>query len=154
MYYKTLVTPPTPSDLLAWCEARTAWLRDVIEALVRLESPSTDKAAVDRCGAELTRRLEAIGGTIRRLDGGARGDHIRAEFSGGARHVLLLGHFDTVWPVGQLERMPIREEAGRLRGPGIFDMKAGIGVAMLAVRALRELALADAASRHDAVDDR
>ena len=144
MYYKTLVTTSTPSDLLAWCEARGAWVRALIERLVGLESPSTDKAAVDRCGAELTRRLEAIGGTIRRLDGGARGDHIRAEFPGVGRHVLLLGHFDTVWPVGQLDRMPIREDAGRLHGPGIFDMKAGIGVAMLAVRALRELSMSDA----------
>ena len=58
--------------------------------------------------------------------------------------VLLLGHFDTVWPVGQLERMPLHEETGRLHGPGVFDMKAGIGVAMLAVRALRELSPADA----------
>jgi glutamate carboxypeptidase len=55
--------------------------------------------------------------------------------------VLLLGHVDTVWPCGQLERMPLREEAGRLHGPGVFDMKAGIAVAMLAVRALRELSL-------------
>jgi glutamate carboxypeptidase len=55
--------------------------------------------------------------------------------------VLLLGHFDTVWPSGQLERMPLREEAGRLHGPGVFDMKSGIAVAMLAVRALRELSL-------------
>ena len=55
--------------------------------------------------------------------------------------MLLLGHFDTVWPVGQLDRMPLREEGGRLHGPGVFDMKAGIGVAMLAVRALRELSV-------------
>ena len=144
MYYKTVVTPTTPSDLLAWCETRGAWLREAIETLVALESPSTDKAAVDRCGAELTRRLEAIGGTVHRLDGGARGDHIRADFTGAGRRVLLLGHFDTVWPVGQLDRMPIREEAGRLHGPGIFDMKAGIGVAILAVHALRELAISDA----------
>lgn len=140
------MTPTVSSDLLAWCEARRAWLRETIETLVGLESPSTDKAAVDRCGAELTRRLEAVGGIVTRLGGGGRGDHVRAEFTGSGRRVLLLGHFDTVWPVGQLERMPLREEAGRLHGPGIFDMKAGIGVAMLAVRALGELALPDAPS--------
>ena len=138
------MTPTVSSDLLAWCEARRGWLRETIETLVGLESPSTDKAAVDRCGAELSRRLEAFGGAVTRLGGGARGDHIRAEFAGSAHRVLLLGHIDTVWPVGQLERMPLREEAGRLHGPGIFDMKAGVGVAMLAVRALRELALPDA----------
>jgi glutamate carboxypeptidase len=119
-------------------------LRETVETLVGLESPSTDKTAVDRCGAELSSRLEALGGTVTRLDGGPRGDHVRADFAGSATRLLLLGHFDTVWPVGQLDRMPLREEGGRLHGPGVFDMKAGIGVAMLAVRALRELTLPDA----------
>jgi glutamate carboxypeptidase len=125
-------------SLLAWCQAEQAWLRDTIEALVRLESPSTDKAAVDRCGGELATRLEAMGARVTRLAQPERGDHVRAEFGDGRPRVLLLGHFDTVWSVGQLNRMPLREEAGRLHGPGVFDMKAGIGVAMLAMRAIRE----------------
>jgi glutamate carboxypeptidase len=125
-------------SLLAWCQAEQAWLRDTIEALVRLESPSTDKAAVDRCGGELATRLEAIGARVTRLAQPEHGDHVRAEFGDGRPRVLLLGHFDTVWSVGQLDRMPLREEAGRLHGPGVFDMKAGIGVAMLAMRAIRE----------------
>jgi glutamate carboxypeptidase len=124
------------SDFLAWCAAERGWIRETIEALVRLESPTTSKAAVDRCGDELSARLAALGATVRRINGGTRGDHIVAEFPGDERHVMLLGHFDTVWPVGQLEAMPLREEDGRLHGPGIFDMKAGIGVAMLAMRAL------------------
>jgi glutamate carboxypeptidase len=138
------VTTSDSPDLLAWCEAQRGWLRETIETLVGLESPSTDKAAVDRCGAELGARLEALGAEVVRIDGGPRGDHIRADVAGSAARVLLLGHFDTVWPVGQLDRMPLREEGGRLYGPGVFDMKAGIGVAMLAVRALRELKLPDA----------
>jgi len=138
------VTPSDSSDLLAWCEAQRGWLRETIETLVGLESPSTDKAAVDRCGAELASRLAALGAEVSRIDGGPRGDHIRADVAGSTARVLLLGHFDTVWPVGQLHRMPLREEGGRLHGPGVFDMKAGIGVAMLAVRALRELRLPDA----------
>jgi len=113
-------------------------LIDTVETLVRLESPTTDKAAVDRCGAELASRLGAIGGRVTRLPRGERGDHLLAEFGCGASQILLLGHFDTVWPVGQLERMPLRHQAGRLHGPGIFDMKAGIGIAMLATRALLE----------------
>ena len=133
------MTTTGPSDLLTWCEARRAWLRETIGALVQLESPSTDKTAVDRCGQELRTRLKALGGMVERIDGGQRGDHIRADFAGSAEPVLLLGHFDTVWPVGQLERMPLREEAGRLHGPGVFDMKAGIAVSMLAIWALREL---------------
>jgi glutamate carboxypeptidase len=135
------VTPSDSSGLLAWCEAQRGWLRETVETLVGLESPSTDKPAVDRCGAELRSRLGALGAEVTRIDGGPRGDHIRADVAGAPGRVLLLGHFDTVWPVGQLQQMPLREEAGRLHGPGVFDMKAGIGVAMLAVRALGELRL-------------
>ena len=109
-----------------------------IEALVRLESPTTDKAAVDRCGDALAARLEAIGGRVTRLPRPERGDHLLAEFGCGTSQLLLLGHFDTVWPVGQLERMPLARSNGRLHGPGIFDMKAGIAVGMLATRALLE----------------
>ena len=141
-------------DLQKFCRANAGWLVDTIESLVRIESPSDDKAAVDRCGAELAARLEAIGGRVTRLPQRDRGDHLRAEFavgpadhlrqgSGGQEagpHVLLLGHFDTVWPIGTLERMPLVQTDGRLHGPGVFDMKAGIGLAMLATRALLETA--------------
>jgi glutamate carboxypeptidase len=111
---------------------------ETIKGLVRLESPSTDKAAVDRCGAELASRLEAIGGRVTRLTRGNRGDHLLVEFGCGSSQLLLLGHFDTVWPSGQLERMPLRMSEGRLHGPGIFDMKAGIALGMLATRAVLE----------------
>jgi glutamate carboxypeptidase len=124
--------------LLEWCRSEQGWLRETIEALVRLESPSTDKAAVDRCGSEIRARLESLGARVTPLVQAERGNHLLAEWDGGPGRVMLLGHFDTVWPVGQLGRMPIREADGRLHGPGVFDMKAGIGVAMLAVRALRE----------------
>jgi glutamate carboxypeptidase len=123
-------------SLLDWSTSQQRWLRDTIEALVRLESPSDDKAAVDRCGAELGSQLAAIGARVESLAQTTRGNHIRARFGDGHPQILLLGHFDTVWPVGEMERMPVREEHGRLYGPGVFDMKAGIGVAMLATRAL------------------
>jgi glutamate carboxypeptidase len=127
------------TNLLDWCRAESPSLRESIEALVRLESPSTNKAAVDACGAELAARLAAIGGRVTRLPQRERGDHVRAEFGHGESPVLLLGHFDTVWDVAQIDRMPLHERDGRLYGPGVFDMKAGIGVAMLAVRALQSL---------------
>src|SRR5262249_19175855 len=103
-----------------------------------LESPTTDKAAVDRCGRALAARLEAIGGRVSRLPRVDRGDHLLAEFGCGTSQILLLGHFDTVWPVGQLERMPLVRSNGRLHGPGVYDMKAGIAIGMLATRALLE----------------
>ena len=136
-------------DLQKFCRAEHGWLIETIEALVALESPTDDKAAVDRCGAALAARLEAIGAQITRLPRADRGDHIVARFNadgtggagagGGGKQILLLGHFDTVWPVGQLDRMPLARRDNRLHGPGVFDMKAGIALGMLAARALREV---------------
>jgi glutamate carboxypeptidase len=123
---------------LDYCLGNHDWVLELIESLVAIESPSDDPDAVNRCGAELASRLEAIGGRVSRIPSAAAGEHLRAGFGSGARQVLLLGHFDTVWPVGQLTRMPLKREGGRLHGPGVFDMKAGIGLAMLATRALLE----------------
>jgi glutamate carboxypeptidase len=123
-------------QLADYCQQHQSWLLETIEALVAMESPTDDKAAVDRCGAELARRLRDLGGDVRSLRASSAGDHLRAEFGRGARQVLLLGHFDTVWPVGQLTRMPLTRDGDRLKGPGILDMKAGIALGMLATRAL------------------
>jgi glutamate carboxypeptidase len=123
------------ADLLTWCREEEHWLRHTIETLVRLESPSTNKAAVDRCGHEIAARLAEIGGRVDRVKQQERGDHLRAEFGGDGRQIMMLGHFDTVWPVGQLDRMPLHEHEGRLHGPGIFDMKSGLAIGMFAVRA-------------------
>ena len=122
--------------LLTYCERELPWLLETIEALVRLESPSGDAAAIDRCQAELASRLGAIGGAVTRLPGAGAGGHLKAEFGSGTRQVLVLGHIDTVWPVGTLASRPFREQDGRLFGPGVFDMKAGLALAALAVRAL------------------
>jgi glutamate carboxypeptidase len=121
-----------------FCRREAGWLLDTIEALVRLESPTTEKAAVDRCGVELAARLKAIGGRVTALPRTERGDHLLAEVGCGASQLLLLGHFDTVWPLGTLDRMPFARVDGKLHGPGVFDMKAGIAIAMLATRALLE----------------
>jgi glutamate carboxypeptidase len=125
-------------SLRDFCRSHRDWILETTELLVALESPTTDKAAVDRCGAALAARLEGIGGRVTRLTRADRGDHLLAEFGCGVSQVLLLGHFDTVWPVGQLHRMPLTRSGGRLHGPGVFDMKAGIAIAMLATRALLE----------------
>ena len=134
-------------EVLRFCETESVRIRETLEALVRVESPSDDKAAVDRCGAELAERLTRIGADVTPVRQSVSGDHLRATWlsrktkneDSDRRPILLLGHFDTVWPVGTLERMPLHEENGRLHGPGIFDMKGGIAVAMLAVRALDEV---------------
>jgi glutamate carboxypeptidase len=123
-------------SLMAAAESHAQWVAEVVEDLVRLESPSTDKVALDRCGAEIARLLAELGGRVTALMQSEAGDHVRAEFGRGASQILLLGHFDTVWPIGQLARMPVRRDDRRLYGPGAYDMKGGIAIAMLAVRVL------------------
>ncbi|MET7424285.1 M20 family metallopeptidase [Dactylosporangium sp. NPDC005555] len=110
-----------------------------IGTLVRTESPSADLAAVARCAgvvADLgTRRLGVAPDRIV-LDGHT---HLRwrlgQETGRGPDRVLLLGHHDTVWPVGTLATHPWTTTGGRLRGPGCFDMKAGVVMALHAAAA-------------------
>jgi glutamate carboxypeptidase len=117
-------------------------LKGRLRELVEVESPSEDKAAVDRAGDLVTRWAEELGGKVKRHKQKAFGDVLELRF-GPARskrgRVLLLGHLDTVWPKGTLKKMPWREVDGTLRGPGVLDMKAGVVMALEAVAALREL---------------
>lgn len=115
--------------------ALPAMLAD-LEALIGCESPSTDLAAVAR-SAELVARVgrARLGVEPERivLDGRT---HLRWRFGAEPSRVLLLAHHDTVWPVGTLERHPFTVIDGVLRGPGCFDMKAGLVMAVHAVAAL------------------
>ena len=125
-------------SLLSAADSHRDWAQAIIEDLVRLESPSGDVASLNQCGAALAHHMTALGCRVTPIAAPGAGDHLRAEFGSGESQVLVLGHFDTVWPVGQLERMPVRVEDGRLYGPGTFDMKAGIAQALLAVRAIAD----------------
>lgn len=102
----------------------------LLEELVRFESPSRDKAALDRLGSHIAETLRHVGGSVEILPNDRGGDHVLARFPGSdsRRPALVLGHFDTVWPHGTLERMPFRIEDGRAYGPGCYDMKAGLTI--------------------------
>lgn len=129
--------------LLAYLSARRDELVGLIKTLAACESPSDDPAALTRC-AELLRDTLSVEQVISPVKD--CGLHLQFEFllpgpRRKQRQILLLGHYDTVFPVGALASMPVREEDGRLFGPGVFDMKAGIAMAVFAARALRELDL-------------
>jgi glutamate carboxypeptidase len=120
-------------------EDREPEMLAALQKLVEFESPSSDKAAVDRLGAHLRGEFERMGGRVTVHPQTKFGNHLQVDFSGAAgRPAMLLGHFDTVWDIGTLKRMPWKIEKGRAWGPGVYDMKVGIVMMMHAVAALRE----------------
>jgi glutamate carboxypeptidase len=113
-------------------------LRDIQE-LVEIESPSSDKRAVDRLGELLSRKFEALGARVQFHKTERFGNHLQADFAGnGGKPVLLLGHIDTVWDLGTVAKMPFRIADDRVWGPGVLDMKAGIVMAIYAIQLLKK----------------
>ena len=124
---------------LAFCQQHEGEMMSLLRRMVEIESPSDDKAALDRMGALLAEIFERMGSKVTFYPEKEAGNHLKAEFAGaGGKPVLLLGHFDTVWPMGTLANMPFRIQDGRAYGPGVYDMKAGIAMMIFAVRALKE----------------
>jgi glutamate carboxypeptidase len=109
--------------------------------LVEMESPSDDKASLDRLAAFLTGELGELGAAVEVLPQAEAGDHVRAQWGDGPGGALLLCHTDTVWDLGTVAERPVRVAGDKLYGPGAFDMKGGIVNALWAMRALRELGL-------------
>ena len=116
---------------------------DLLRALALLESPSLVAETQEPVFARLAAELRAAGMRTRRLRGRRSGGQLWAvpadRRAGPAQ--LLLGHCDTVWPVGTLTSMPVEIRDGRLTGPGVYDMKAGLVQGIFALGALRELGL-------------
>jgi glutamate carboxypeptidase len=130
--------------LLDWLRAREARMAELLGQLVSAESPSSDGMVQAQTRELLRQELCALGLRVRTVPGHATGDHLLAIPAGRARHMpcqLLLGHLDTVWPVGTVAQRPFEERDDRYVGPGAFDMKAGLVQAMYALRALRALSL-------------
>jgi glutamate carboxypeptidase len=106
-----------------------------LEQMVMTESPSFDKALVDRFVRLVGDRFSEVGGEVEVVPAERFGDHLIVRFNGESRDsVLLLGHTDTVWPAGEITKRPFRIENGRALGPGVFDMKAGILLMWMAVQ--------------------
>ena len=118
---------------------------EMLRSFVECESPSTDKAAVDRLGQIIAQEALARGARVRFVSSRLTGNHLCAQFrftsAAQAPQVLLLGHMDTVWGLGTVPHMPFRLRQGRAYGPGAFDMKSGIVIALYAIQILRTLGI-------------
>jgi glutamate carboxypeptidase len=127
----------TQRDRLDWARARTDEMVAMLREFVSIESPSDDAAAVRTFASRVGRELDAIGLQVEQVPVPEAGPVLLAR-SAGERPVMLLGHLDTVWPMGTLAARPVTVEGDVLRGPGCYDMKAGLVVAVFALRRLAE----------------
>jgi glutamate carboxypeptidase len=112
---------------------------EMLAQLVGTESPTEDRTAVNRCVDLVEEWIKARGGISKRSKQKVAGDFLIGRFGPARSRVkplMLLGHLDTVWPLGTLSKMPFHMRAGRAWGPGVLDMKAGVVMALNALRIL------------------
>jgi glutamate carboxypeptidase len=131
---------PTPAEQLTYFRKQQNQIIDTIQQLVEIESPSDVKAAVDRMGTVVASRFGELGGKVRVHRAEKFGNHLEIRFkaarASNSKPVLLLGHTDTVYPIGTISKMPFRVAKGRVFGPGVLDMKGGIALMLQVIEAL------------------
>ncbi len=131
-------------ELVEAVNGQQGWLLARLKELVCVESPSDDKAAVDAAVALVAQWSSELGGRVKRHKQKTHGDLLEVRFGpsrSSRKPLLLLGHLDTVWPLGTLARMPYRVAEGRVWGPGVMDMKAGVVMALTALLVVQKLKL-------------
>ncbi|WP_353072855.1 M20 family metallopeptidase [Tunturiibacter gelidiferens] len=134
-----------PKAILSAVENQEGLIEETLRALVQQESPSEDPQAVNAAVGLVEQWAEEIGARSKRHRQHQFGDVLELRFGPSRskqKPILLLGHLDTVWPLGTLKSMPWRKANGRFWGPGVLDMKAGVVMALAAVRSLQQLKLA------------
>ncbi len=134
---------PLGQALFDAIQPRRDALLSSLRSLVEHESPSLDKPALDGLAHTIGKRFEALGGRVDLIANEIGGLHVRARFGPetGEKPALVIGHYDTVWPMGTLAMMPFRVEGNVAFGPGIFDMKASLTLIEAALEAIRSLGL-------------
>src|ERR1035437_8915075 len=126
---------------LAYFNQRRDEIVSTIRELVEIESPSDNKAAVDRIAEAVAQKFSQLGGEVGIHQAKDFGNHLQIDFDfagESTKPVLLLGHYDTVYPLGTLAAMPCRAEHNKLTGPGVLDMKSGIALMLHALAALQQ----------------
>lgn len=132
------------TQLLSWMQEHQQEKVQCIERLSGIESPSDVPAAQQPVLRLLAAAFTDLGFRVRKIPGRTSGGHLFARPLRRDKDKplqLLLGHCDTVWPIGSIDDMPVRIENGILYGPGVYDMKTGLVQMLFALRALQELGL-------------
>jgi glutamate carboxypeptidase len=114
---------------------------ELLRQIVAFETPTSDKAALDRLIDFLERELRTRGAAVERLPQAEYGDLLIGRFGSGQKPLHVMTHVDTVWPIGTIERLPWRIEGDRAFGPGIYDMKASAAMMLTALDILNDLGI-------------
>jgi len=130
-----------PKKLLAFLRPQLPGMLEVLHDFTLAESPSTEKAPADRCAELIAAEWRKRDVRVELIAQKIRGNHIRIDWrpptaTKSSSQLLVLGHYDTVYATGTLDKMPFRTSGPKVFGPGVFDMKAGIAQALFALDAL------------------
>jgi glutamate carboxypeptidase len=128
------------ANSLEYCTSQLPDMLDTLEHWVNHDSPTFDKPSVDTLGRQIADAFAGLGASVETHPQSEYGDHLRILWGQGVRQILLVGHFDTVWPIGEAARRPFTVRDGKACGPGINDMKSGLVIGLYALRALIETA--------------
>lgn len=107
--------------------------KSLLKLLVETETPSHDKAAVDRVGAIVAEEARKLGAQVEIIPNVETGNHVLSKWGSGKDGILLLCHMDTVFPMGTIQKTLFREDGEKIFGPGTLDMKAGIVIALASI---------------------
>jgi len=130
-------------SILNECLSREREFLTLLEELVNIETPPEDTSSHQKLFDRLLKELDSLDYTTNHYPGTKSGGQIlsRPDANHGSDYQLLLGHIDTVWPEGTLKKMPFNNEGDVFTGPGIYDMKAGITMMILALKIIKDLDL-------------
>jgi glutamate carboxypeptidase len=125
-------------------KSRKGEMVNLLKEMVSLESPSAEKKAVDKCSDFIIKEFKKVGGKVIRFPQKKIGDLYTVQYPGlkskaKKEQILVLTHIDTVWPVGRIQNMPFYLSGSKIYGPGVLDMKAGLIMALYAIKTLHEL---------------
>jgi glutamate carboxypeptidase len=139
-----MMTSPQARSLLAGLRARQSAMAALLGKFVRAESPTDVKTAVDRFSRLLASEWRRRGARVTVIPQRRTGNHLQVVWPAPSatqsrRDILVLGHMDTVYDLGTLRAMPFRQARGRAFGPGAFDMKGGLVIALFAAEALQKV---------------
>ncbi len=135
---------PNANDILQYLQGQRQEMIQLLESMVRVESPSDEPGTQHEIREIIATELEQLGFRICRIPGRNSGGMLYASYPSrdkGAKAQLILGHYDTVWPLGTLGHMPFEVDGDIIRGPGVYDMKGGIAQALLALKTLRHFGI-------------